>query len=87
MLGFCSFGIRRVAEVDLVLLFMSAHLYYSILAGNVLQDMSMSVLCNSSRILAGIDSKYGMTLCFWYDCPEKKSTADCKRWKLLCKCH
>jgi len=70
VLGFYSFGVR-MAEVGLVLLFMSAHLYYSVLAGDVPQDMSMSVLCDSSQILAGRDSKYGMTLCFWYDCPEK----------------
>lgn len=34
----------------------------------------MSVPCNSSRILEGKDSKYGVTLCLWYDCPEKKNS-------------
>lgn len=50
---------------------MSDHLYYSILADDVPQDMSTNVLCDSPQILAGKDSKYDMTLCLWYDCPEE----------------
>lgn len=51
---------------------MSGHLYYGILAAHAPQGMSVSVPCDSSQILEGKDSKYGVTVCLWYDRPEKK---------------